>query len=96
MKTRARRQVLWPAYFDLRLSRGEGRRVSKGLAVDNPTAEEILTAAQRCGFDAEIEKDKAYPPQWWKGGGRVLLQKAQGKEQLLALIASEMRRARGR
>ncbi len=38
--------VLYPAYFDLKRSRQEGRRVPKSLAVDGPTAEEIEKAAK--------------------------------------------------
>lgn len=94
MKTRTRRQVLWPAYFDTRLTRRKGRRVPKRLAVDSPTVEEILAAAHRCGFKALIEGEKAHPSQWWKAAGRVLLEKERRKEEVLALIASEMKRTR--
>ncbi len=42
--------VLYPAYFDLKRSREEGRRVPKALAVDGPTTEEIEKAAKALGL----------------------------------------------
>ena len=52
--------VIWPAYIDSELSRAEGRRVPKDLAVEEPTVEEIAKAVQQIGYDAIVERDKAY------------------------------------
>jgi len=52
--------VLWPAYFDAELTRSEGRRVPKELAVEKPTVDEIADAVQQVGYDAVIERDKTY------------------------------------
>jgi signal recognition particle subunit SRP19 len=67
--------VIWPAYLDEELSRSEGRRVSRSLAVEDPTVEEIAQAVQQVGYDALIERDKTYP-QEYEPRGRVLVQGA--------------------
>src|SRR2546428_10022991 len=64
--------VLYPAYFDLKRTRQEGRRVPKSLAVDGPTAEEIEKAAKALGLSPKIEADRAYPSSHWRKEGRVL------------------------
>src|SRR2546428_11998440 len=65
--------VLYPAYFDLKRTRQEGRRVPKSLAVDGPTAEEIEKAAKALGLSPKVEADRAYPSSHWRKEGRVLV-----------------------
>jgi len=68
--------VLWPAYFDAALTRSEGRRVPKELAVEEPTVDEIAEAVQQVGYDAVIERDKSYSREY-ETRGRVLVQGAE-------------------
>jgi len=68
--------VIWPAYLDAALSRSEGRRVSTEDALEDPTVDEIAKAIQQVGYDAVIERDKAYPREW-ESRGRVLVQGAE-------------------
>jgi len=67
--------VLWPAYFDAGLTRSEGRRVPMDLAVDEPTVDEIADAVQQVGYDAVIEREKAYSREF-ETRGRVLVKGA--------------------
>ena len=67
--------VLWPAYFDAGLTRSEGRRVPTDLAVDEPTVDEIADAVQQVGYDAVIEREKAYSREF-ETRGRVLVKGA--------------------
>lgn len=83
--------VLWPAYFDVRLSRGEGRRVAKRDAVEAPTARMIYEAARSLGLDCILELDKAYPRFWYRGGGRVLVEPRLKKAELLAEISAKLK-----
>jgi signal recognition particle subunit SRP19 len=94
MKTRSKRQVLWPAYFDIQLSRAEGRMVPKRFAVDNPTCDEILASAERLRLDARLDRDKTFPAHWWKKTGRVLVAKSKRKQEAVRDIAEEMRKGR--
>ncbi len=68
--------VLWPAYFDASLTRSEGRRVPRELAVEEPTVDEIADAVQQVGYDAVIERDKTYSREY-EARGRVLVKGAE-------------------
>jgi signal recognition particle subunit SRP19 len=65
--------VIYPAYFDAGLTRREGRRVPEGMAVSEPEVDEIAQAVQQVGYDAIIERDKAYSREHWQTRGRVLV-----------------------
>jgi signal recognition particle subunit SRP19 len=67
--------VIWPAYFDAALTRAEGRRVSRELAVEEPTIEEIARAVKQVGYDAVVERDTTYPREF-EPRGRVLVRDA--------------------
>ncbi len=87
--------VLYPAYFDLRRSREEGRRVPKGLAVEAPTVEEIEKAAKALGLQPKVEADKAYPASHWKHDGRVLVRADYFKTSIVRKVAERIKAARG-
>jgi signal recognition particle subunit SRP19 len=65
--------VIYPAYLDAELTRREGRRVPEGMAVPEPEVDEIAQAVQQVGYDAIIERDKAYSREHWRTRGRVLV-----------------------
>ncbi len=87
------RYVLWPAYFDRRRSRGDGRRVAKDIAVPNASADEIVKAAKKLGLNP-VKENKAYPGRWWKREGQVLVDKTESKTKILREIALEMSKSR--
>ncbi|WP_332898989.1 MULTISPECIES: signal recognition particle subunit SRP19 [unclassified Haladaptatus] len=80
--------VIWPAYLDAELTRSEGRRVPEDLAVTDPTVEEIAKAVQQVGYDAVIERNKAYSREF-EERGRVLVKNADdaGKSDLIQAVA---------
>jgi len=86
--------VIWPAYLDKTKSRQDGRKISSKLAVTSPTLSEIEQAAKRLNLNPIVEKDKAYPKEWWEVSGRVLVDKVKPKSLLLKDIAKEIRRMR--
>ena len=65
--------VIWPAYLDADRTRAEGRRVPLELSVEEPTVEEIAKAVQQIGYDAIVERDKAYSRQHWEPRGCVVV-----------------------
>jgi signal recognition particle subunit SRP19 len=83
-------KVLWPAYFDAEKTRSEGRRVAEEMAVEEPTVDEIAQAVQQVGYDAIIERDKAYSRENWEENGRVLVQNADdsSKNDLIQAVAA--------
>jgi len=82
--------ILWPAYFDKNLSKSQGRRIPRKIAVPDPRAKEVVEASKRLGFEAYIEEG-AYPRRWWKKEGKVIV-RAQGisKSELIKKIALEL------
>ncbi len=81
------RIVVWPVNIDSLKSRKEGRKTSKKYAVPSPTLKEISNAAKRLNLNPLIEKDKAYPREWWEVSGRVLVDRTGPKMTLLKKIA---------
>jgi signal recognition particle subunit SRP19 len=81
--------VIWPAFLDADLSRAEGRRVNRDLAVAEPTVDEIAQSVQQVGYDAVIERDKQYSREW-EPRGRVLVKDAEDatKSDLLQAVAA--------
>jgi signal recognition particle subunit SRP19 len=81
--------VIWPAALDANLTRAEGRRVSKDLAVPEPTVDEIAKAVQQVGYDAKIEREKTYPREY-EPRGRVVVKNADDatKSDLLQAVAA--------
>lgn len=86
--------VLWPAYFDAKRSRQEGRRVSKKLAVENPTAQEIAAAARALGLSPEVEEGKSFPATPWRKEGRVRVRADYYKTSAVKRVAEKLRASR--
>lgn len=83
--------VLWPHYFDRRLSRAEGRRVKADWAVKEPDAKWVETACRKAGLDATLEEKANHPSLPYDRPGRVLVKKAGPKEAILGKVAQQMR-----
>jgi signal recognition particle subunit SRP19 len=90
VRTRADRHILWPCYFDIGLSRAEGRRVPRSLAVQNPTAQEIYDVAIALGLKAALHEGRGHPSRWWEHEGRVAVEKGQAKAELMGNIAQRL------
>jgi signal recognition particle subunit SRP19 len=82
--------VVYPAYFDAERSRSEGRRVPMGLAVPEPTVDEIAKAVQQVGYDAKIERDVAYSREGFRPRGRVLVKNVEdaAKNDIVQAVAA--------
>jgi len=83
--------ILWPAYFDLRVTRGEGRRVRKRDATDAPTAHMVYEAVKALKLDCILELEKSYPRFWYRASGRVLVEPKLKKSQLISKVASSLK-----
>jgi len=83
--------VLWPAYFDLRLSRAQGRRVAKKNALEAPTARMLFEAVKGLGLDCILELERSYPRFWYKHSGRVLVEPKLDKPELIEQVASKLK-----
>ena len=89
------RIVIWPIYFDNRISRNGGRRVSRRSAVKSPRLDEIAEAARMLNLDCTVEDTKAHPAAWWAKQGRVLVKKTDApKSSILHEVCSKMKELR--
>ncbi|MDI3502089.1 MAG: signal recognition particle subunit [Archaeoglobi archaeon] len=85
--------IVYPAYIDATLKKSEGRYIAKRHAVPDPTIEEMIRASENLGILIEVERDKAYPRQWWKKG-RLGVKKTKSKGAVLREIAEEIKKIR--
>ncbi len=86
--------VVWPANLDSTKTRKQGRKLTKGAAIQTPRLEEISEAASKLAMEAEVVPAKARPRTWWEKGGYAILPKKTTKVELLRSLASEIRKAR--
>ncbi len=62
MSDKAKRMTVWTGYFDVRLSRSEGRRVAREAAIPKPNLDAIAYAARGCGISKMRREGKASHP----------------------------------
>jgi signal recognition particle subunit SRP19 len=85
------RFVLYPRYFDARLTRAQGRRVPEALAVRSPDVRWLETTARKLGLEPEVEEKTAHSAVPYEKTGRVLVAKKGSKEAVLRMVAERMR-----
>ena len=85
--------VIWPIYIDAGASRREGRKVSRELAIKNPTVDDIVKAAKKLGLNP-VKEEKSYPKRWWRREGRVLVDKKERKMSVLVKIAENVKQSK--
>ncbi len=73
---------VWADYFNLGLSRKDGRKVPKSLAVNSPTPNTFIEAAKRLGIRAEVVQAK-HPKRPTKQTFYVLVEKKWNKQELI-------------
>ncbi len=67
--------VIYPEYFDKRLSRSQGRRVPTEYSVSNPKTEEIRDILNSYNIPNRVEGNEHHPATWYEQNGRVLISK---------------------
>lgn len=83
--------IIWPQYFDKTRPERLGRRVNVNLGTNNPTAQDVLKAALKLGYQAEINPTPKFPSTWWDEPGQVTLDgKGQKKTHILRKLAAEV------
>jgi len=82
-------RTLYPVYFDATLTRKEGRRVSKEMAVEHPTAASITRAVTALGL-SPTEEPKTFSGRWYGEKGCVTVEYEGSKEALLKAVAEKL------
>lgn len=84
-------RTVYPCYFDVSLTRKEGRRVAKSEAVPQPNLSRIARAAKAAGLAvAEENAAASHPARWYAKEGKLVVEFAGSKEELLHKIASAL------
>jgi signal recognition particle subunit SRP19 len=90
--------VLYPEYFDKALSRADGRRVPRKVAVNKPDTKSISNAARKLGFKNKVESDAHFSGTWHMKRGRVLILSKKTKKgekcnkaEIIARIATRLK-----
>jgi len=87
--------IVYPEYFDSKLTRREGRRVPLNLAVPNPMIDELASVARKLGWQVSVEKEVAYPRCWWNKKGRLIVEKyGMKKGKAIFTMARSLKRLR--
>jgi signal recognition particle subunit SRP19 len=82
--------IIYPEYFNIQLTRADGRRVPRSLAVYEPKVEDILNISKKLGLSPVLETDRSHPSRWFRSDGRVKVIKKFQKEATLKLIAQRL------
>ncbi len=102
MSEKAKRLTVWTGYFDARLSRSKGRRVSREAAIPKPTLEAIAFAARGCGISKmRRESGASHPSRPNANEGRLVLStadamracNASSKEGVMRIIGEQLAKA---
>ena len=86
--------TIWPEYINKELSLNEGRKVSKEIAVKNPSINDIERALKRMGLKYSMQKEKSYPGKWYDKSGRVLVEWEGTKLELLKEVSLKIKEIR--
>lgn len=84
--------ILWPAYFDAKVSRKDGRRVPLRDAIQKPSVDDLLAACRKLGFEAE-KVEASYPRTWFRKSGYVVVKTGVklSKHSLIRKVAAGLR-----
>jgi signal recognition particle subunit SRP19 len=85
--------VIWTANLDKTLSRKNGRKIPKKIASPGVKLQELIEACSSLNLSF-VAEEKRYPRCWWKGSGRVIVEKSKPKPKLMRDIAEKIKEIR--
>ncbi|MHA1768692.1 MAG: signal recognition particle subunit SRP19/SEC65 family protein [Candidatus Thorarchaeota archaeon] len=94
MRKRDGMLIFWPAYFEKRYTRSQGRRLPTNLAAENVNIQVLEAAAKAAGLGYEVEADKRYPRSWLEKQGYIVVENSAGhkKKRVMLQLAKAVRR----
>ena len=89
--------VIWTVYFDRKLSKKRGRKLPKNKAIQKPTLDELVEAAEKLGLEIVSTRKARYPACWWIESGYIMIRKPTdtNKAKVIDKIGYEIRKRRG-
>ena len=93
--------IVWTDYFNRNLSRRKGRKVSKDLAIFDPSIQELVDASKSSGFEVSSEntnESARFPRRPYVRSGYVMLEKNENskKSSILNALAGKIVQNRAR
>ena len=95
MRKRDGMLIFWPAYFEKKYSRGQGRKIPANLAAENVNIQVLEAAVKASGLDYEMDAAKRFPRSWTGHRGYIAVDNHEGhkKKRLMLMLAKGVRRA---
>lgn len=86
--------VLYPEYFDKKLSRKQGRKIPRNKAVEGCNLSKVAYACKYLELEYEVEKDRKYSKNWSESEGRVVVnpEGIASKTELIRRVANVSRK----
>jgi signal recognition particle subunit SRP19 len=87
--------ILWLDYFNKNLSRSKGRKVTRDLAIFDPSMTDLIEAAKALGYNLvseEINDNCRYPKRPFVKSGNIMVVKQGGKNKssIIRAVAEKM------
>ena len=82
--------IIWPSYFDKKLSRSEGRKVPIKFSLEKPDIEKIAKIAKNLGLSPEMEKNASHPNRPFEKEGRIIIDKTDKKRKIINQISKSL------
>lgn len=82
---------IWLHYLDCTVSRNHGRKVSKTLCIDRPSAKAILDICTVLNLKCRYVEGGRHPRHWFRYSGLVEVEYSGRKGELVKLIAKSIR-----
>ena len=87
--------ILWLDYFNKNLSRSKGRKVTRDLAIFDPSMTDLIEAAKALGYNLvseEINDNCRYPKRPFVKSGNIMVKKQAGKNKssIIQALAEKM------
>lgn len=87
--------IVWTDYFNRNLTRRKGRRVSKDMAIFDPSIQELIEASKSAGFavsDDKTNETARFPRRPYVRSGYIMLEKNENlrKSNILSTLGGEI------
>ena len=82
--------IIYPEYFDVDLSRGEGRRIAREKAVERPTLNKLSFVSTKLNLNFTVQKEKNYSKRWWNRQGRLVIEFERSEEGVAEFSKTEV------
>jgi len=90
------KKVIWPSNLSKDVSRREGRKIPKRIAIKSVTIDEISTAAQSLGLRVELFPKKSLPNNPWSNEGYITVNYDGPKQEILILLTEKIIESRNK